>query len=78
MVSRTSYKVEPTSPCSVNACLQLGIEPQELIYIPEEHFLNNLGDKELAAVAFKHHESARQVSHWCMIQTFRLYLYQSG
>ena len=56
-----SSSVEPTSPRSVDACLQLGIEPCELKFIPQHHFLKNLGDADLAELAFKHHENTRQV-----------------
>ena len=60
--ANASSSVEPTSPRSVDACLQLGIEPCELKFIPQHHFLKNLGDADLADLAFKHHESTRQVS----------------
>ncbi len=46
----------------MEACLQLGIEPCELKYISKQHFLKNLGDNDLAELAFKHHETVRQVS----------------
>lgn len=53
--------VEPTSPRSVETCLHLGIEPCELKFISKQHFLKNLGDNDLAELAFKHHETVRQV-----------------
>ena len=54
--------LEPTSPRSVDACLRLGIEPCELKFIALDHFVKNLGDKDLADLAFKHHETVRQVA----------------
>lgn len=57
--------MEPTSPRSVDACLRLGLEPYELKFIGQQHFQKNLRDSDLAALAFKHHETMRQV-HWTL------------
>lgn len=59
--ANNTASLEPTSPRSVDACLHLGIEPSELKFIAQSHFLKNLGDKDLAELAFKHHETIRQV-----------------
>lgn len=53
--------LEPTSPRSVDACLHLGVEACELKFISKHHFLKNLGDSDLAELAFQHHEDTRQV-----------------
>lgn len=58
---KVTGNVEPTSPRSVDACLRLGIEPDELKFITKQHFLKNLEDPDLAELAFKHHETIRQV-----------------
>ena len=49
--ANNTASLEPTSPRSVDACLHLGIEPSELKYIAQSHFLKNLGDKDLAGLA---------------------------
>ena len=53
--------LEPTSPRSVEACLRLGIEPCELHFMPPDVFMEEFGDKELAQIAYSHHERIRQV-----------------
>ncbi|KAK9909851.1 hypothetical protein WJX75_008397 [Coccomyxa subellipsoidea] len=52
--------LEPTSPRSVEACLRLGIEPCELHFMPPDVFMEEFGDKELAQIAYSHHERIRQ------------------
>ena len=63
---RAQGSLEPTSPRSVEACLRLGIEPHELHYVPAEVFAQELGARDLGAIAFKHHEAVRQVHQSCM------------
>ncbi len=60
--------LEPTSPRSVEACLRLGIEPFELHFMPPDVFAEEFGDKELAQIAYNHHERVRQVGHYTKAQ----------
>ena len=53
--------LEPTSPRSVEACLRLGIEPSELHFIPMEVFVARFREKDLAEIAYNHHETVRKV-----------------
>ncbi len=53
--------LEPTSPRSVEACLRLGIEPDELHFMPLQVFVDQFGAKDLAQIAYDHHETVRQV-----------------
>ena len=55
--------LEPTSPRSVEACLRLGIEPSELHFMAIEIFLARFRERDLADIAFNHHETVRQVWH---------------
>lgn len=55
--------LEPTSPRSVEACLRLGIEPSELHLMPMDIFLTRFRERDLAEVAFSHHETVRQVQN---------------
>jgi hypothetical protein len=55
-------KLELTSPRSVEACLQLGIDPPDLRYRPLEYFLKQEhGIEDLAELAYQFHEGVRQV-----------------
>ena len=45
----------------MEACLRLGIEPSELHFMPMDIFLNRFKDRELAEIAYTHHETMRQV-----------------
>ena len=53
--------LEPTSPRSVEACLRLGIEPSELHFMPLDIFLARFRERDLADIAYNHHETVRQV-----------------
>ena len=53
--------LEPSSPRSVEACLRLGIEPSELHFMPLDIFLARFRERDLAEIAYSHHETVRQV-----------------
>ncbi len=53
--------LEPTSSRSVEACLRLGIEPSELHFMPLDIFLARFRERDLADIAYTHHETVRQV-----------------
>lgn len=55
--------LEPTSPRSVEACLRLGVEPSELHFMPLDIFLARFRERDLADIAYNHHETVRQVWH---------------
>ncbi|CAL5222381.1 g4737 [Coccomyxa viridis] len=52
--------LEPTSPRSVEACLRLGVEPSELHFMPLDIFLARFRERDLADIAYNHHETVRQ------------------
>ena len=42
--------------------MRLGIEPSELHFMPMDVFIARFREKDLAEIAYNHHETVRQVS----------------
>jgi hypothetical protein len=54
----------PTSPRSVEACFQLGIDPVDLQYHPIEWYKRKEdADEDVSRLRYERNESVRQVSH---------------
>lgn len=50
--------------------MRLGIEPSELHFMPMDVFIARFREKDLAEIAYNHHETVRQVSLYCEWSTF--------